>query len=92
MANSKKTYSIGEHYNSFIARQVDGGRFRNASEVVRAGLRMLEDYEARLRDVRALIDSADEQIAAGKGVEFSTAQDLTNEVVKRGMEKLSQKN
>lgn len=92
MANAKKTYSVGEHYSSFIARQVDGGRFRNASEVVRAGLRMLEDYETRLRDVRASIDAADEQIAAGKGVKFSTAQDLTTEIVKRGMEKLSQRN
>lgn len=90
MATAKNTYSVGEHYNSFIARQVEGGRFNNASEVVRAGLRMLEDYETRLRDVRALIDTADEQIAAGQGIEFSNAQDLTNEVVKRGLERLNQ--
>ncbi|MBL4801806.1 MAG: type II toxin-antitoxin system ParD family antitoxin [Emcibacter sp.] len=92
MANAKNTYSIGEHYNSFIARQIDGGRFRNASEVVRAGLRMLEDYETRLREVRTLIDAADKQITAGEGIEFSNAQDLTKEIVKRGMDRLNQKN
>ena len=90
MATAKNTYSVGEHYNSFIARQVKGGRFNNASEVVRAGLRMLEDYETRLRDVRALIDAADEQISSGEGIEFANAKDLTDEIVKRGMERLNQ--
>ena len=91
MATAKNTYSVGAHYSSFIASQVEGGRFNNASEVVRAGLRMLEDYEARLRDVRALIDAANNEIAAGQGVEFSNAQDLTNDVINRSMERLNQK-
>ena len=91
MATAKNTYSVGAHYSSFIARQVEGGRFNNASEVVRAGLRMLEDYETRLRDVRALIDAADKEIEARQGVAYSNAQDLTNDVIKRGMERLNQK-
>jgi len=37
--------SLGDHFEAFISRQVADGRFQNASEVVRAGLRMLEDYE-----------------------------------------------
>ena len=37
--------SLGDHFEEFVSRQVADGRFQNASEVVRAGLRMLEDYE-----------------------------------------------
>ncbi|WP_293859571.1 type II toxin-antitoxin system ParD family antitoxin [uncultured Alsobacter sp.] len=37
--------SLGEHFDIFIARQIAEGRFQNASEVVRAGLRLLEDQE-----------------------------------------------
>ena len=89
MANTKKSYVVGNHYEEFISNQVTGGRFNNASEVVRAGLRMLEDYETRLQDIRACIDVADEEIKAGKGIEFSSAQDLTDEIVRRGMERLN---
>lgn len=38
--------ALGEHYERFIKRQLESGRYNNASEVVRAGLRMLEDFEA----------------------------------------------
>jgi antitoxin ParD1/3/4 len=37
--------ALSEHYESFIRKQLESGRYNNASEVVRAGLRMLEDFE-----------------------------------------------
>lgn len=37
--------SLGDHFEEFVNRQVADGRFQNVSEVVCAGLRMLEDYE-----------------------------------------------
>ncbi len=46
--STNKSYSLGNHYEDFISNQVAQGRFNNGSEVVRAGLRMLEDYEARI--------------------------------------------
>lgn len=91
MANVKKSYVVGDRYEAFIAQQVEAGRFNNASEVVRAGLRLLEDYETRLAEARALVDVADAEIAAGKGIEYATGQDLTDEIVKRGMARLAQK-
>lgn len=39
-------YALNEHYESFIRKQLESGHYNNASEVVRAGLRMLEDFEA----------------------------------------------
>ena len=37
--------ALGNRYEEFIRKQLESGRYNNASEVVRAGLRMLEDYE-----------------------------------------------
>jgi len=90
MTNTKRSYVVGDRYEVFIAEQVKAGRFNNASEVVRAGLRMLEDYETRLANARAMVDEADAQIANGEGVEYATGHDLADEIVKRGMARLDQ--
>ena len=89
MANVKKSYVVGDRYEEFIAAQIETGRYNNASEVVRAGLRMLEDHETRLREARRLVDAADAEIDAGKGIEFASTEDLTDTVVKRGMKRLN---
>jgi antitoxin ParD1/3/4 len=45
--------ALGAHYEKFLKELVDEGRHNNDSEVVRAGLRMLEDHEAgRARWIR----------------------------------------
>jgi antitoxin ParD1/3/4 len=49
--------SLGDHLTGFVESQVSQGRYDNASEVLRAGLRLLEEQEARLAALRtALID------------------------------------
>ena len=40
--------SLGNHFDQFVSRQVSAGRYKNVSEVVRAGLRLLEDEESKL--------------------------------------------
>jgi antitoxin ParD1/3/4 len=38
--------ALGDHCKNFIRKQLESGRYNNASGVVRAGLRMLEDFES----------------------------------------------
>jgi antitoxin ParD1/3/4 len=47
--------SLGEHFDGFIASQIESGRYGSASEVVRAGLRMLEDTENKLNTLRRML-------------------------------------
>ncbi|MCB1341192.1 MAG: type II toxin-antitoxin system ParD family antitoxin [Pseudooceanicola sp.] len=49
--------SLGDHFTGFIDAQVRSGRYSSATEVVRAGLRLLQDHEAREEALRrALIE------------------------------------
>ncbi len=47
--------SLGEHFDQFIATKLVDGRYGSASEVVRAGLRLLETEEQKLETLRKLI-------------------------------------
>ena len=49
--------SLGDHFAEFINKQIDTGRHSSASDVVRSGLRLLEEREAKLTALRqALIE------------------------------------
>jgi antitoxin ParD1/3/4 len=48
--------TLGDHFDGFIAQQIAEGRYASASEVVRAGLRMLEDNERKLDTLRRLLE------------------------------------
>jgi antitoxin ParD1/3/4 len=52
--------SLGDHFASFIDQQVQGGRYGSASDVVRAGLRLLEENEAKLQALRAALIDGEE--------------------------------
>lgn len=52
--------TLGNHFDEFIAEQLKSGRYGSASEVVRAGLRMLEDTEAKLERLRTLLEEGEQ--------------------------------
>jgi antitoxin ParD1/3/4 len=88
MANAKRSVVIGERYEAFIDKQVASGRFNNASEVVRAALRLLEDEEAKLEELRALIAEGDADIAAGRVIEVDDIEAFTRDIIERGRQRL----
>lgn len=49
------SFFLGDHFDDFIDRQLATGRYGSASEVVRAGLRLLEQEDAHLEAVRAAL-------------------------------------
>ncbi|MFM7774686.1 MAG: type II toxin-antitoxin system ParD family antitoxin [Candidatus Kapaibacterium sp.] len=68
---SKNTsISLGPHFESFISNVLAGGRYNNASEVVRAGLRLLESEEQRLAKLRTAIE---------RGVQSGVVKDFNPE-------------
>jgi antitoxin ParD1/3/4 len=56
------SYAVGEHFEQFIKSQLDSGRYNNASEIVRDGLRLLEERE-QLHQLR--IEQLKQQIQHG---------------------------
>ena len=67
------SYVIGEHFEAFIKEQVQLGRYASASEVIRDGLRVLEDREKlralKLESLRAEIQRGAD---SGKGIPAET--------------------
>ena len=63
---SKNTsISLGDHFSGFVDRQLAQGRYASASEVVRAGLRLLEEHETKLEALRAALSEGEGSGPAG---------------------------
>ena len=52
--------TLGEHFDDFVAKQIKSGRYGSASEVIRTGLRVLEDTETKLETLRELLDEGEQ--------------------------------
>lgn len=52
--------SLGDHFASFIDTQIQCGRYGSASEVVRAGLRLLEEHEVRVNALQDALVAGEE--------------------------------
>jgi antitoxin ParD1/3/4 len=52
--------TLGDHFERFVAGKIAQGRFNSVSEVVRAGLRKLEEDEAKMELLRAKLQAGED--------------------------------
>ena len=78
--NRNTSISIGDHFDNFIQNRISAGRYKNASEVIRAGLRLLEEEENKIIALRASIQ---EGIESGIAIEFNPESHLEKLKLKR---------
>ncbi|HEY5511767.1 MAG TPA: type II toxin-antitoxin system ParD family antitoxin [Prolixibacteraceae bacterium] len=75
--------SIGDYFDRFIQNRISAGRFKNTSEVVRAGLRLLEEEENRIIALRAAIQ---EGIESGIAYDFNSESHLEKLKAKKNVD------
>ena len=78
--NRNTSISIGDYFDTFIQSSITTGRYKNASEVVRAGLRLLEEEENKHIALREAIESG---IQSGIAIDFNPESHLAKMKAKR---------
>ena len=73
--------SLGDYFTSFIDGQVRTGRYGSASDVVRAGLRLLEEQELKLKSLQNALIAGEE---SGEPVFFDSETFLQQMRAKHG--------
>ena len=60
--------SLGDHFTGFIDKRIASGRYSSASDVIRAGLRLLEEHEAGVEALRAAVIEGERSGAAVRSI------------------------
>jgi antitoxin ParD1/3/4 len=77
------SFALGDHFAGFIEAKVEEGRYGSASDVVRAGLRLLEEREAKLEALRAALIAGEE---SGPSTEFDFDAFLARKRAEHGID------
>lgn len=72
--------ALGTYFENFVRTQVEQGRYNNASEVIRAGLRLLEENESHLQELRMAIADG---MNSGIAIDFNAEEHLKSLKEKR---------
>lgn len=65
--------SLGDYFENFVDSKVSSGRYKNASEVIRAGLRLLEEDENRIQILKSAIKDG---LDSGISKDFNAIENL----------------
>lgn len=71
--NKNTSISLGDYFDTFIQESISRGRYKNVSEVIRAGLRLLEEEESK---VVALKNAIQEGVDSGIAYDFDSQKHL----------------
>jgi antitoxin ParD1/3/4 len=83
-----RNINLTDHYDQFVADQINVGRYKNASEVLRAGLRLLEQQEKedeeKLAVLRGLAADGFQSLDCGRGITLGGDQQLAHFIARVG--------
>ncbi len=83
-----RNVNLTEHYDCFVQEQIASGRYKNASEVMRAGLRLLEsqttEEQEKLQLLRSLAAEGFDEIDQGKGISLRNETQLRGRIASIG--------
>ena len=67
--------SLDSHFTDFVDEQVKAGRYASASEAVRAGMRLLQQEEAKLDLLRKTLATGEAELDQGLGLDGENVMD-----------------
>lgn len=83
-----RNINLTEHFDQFVEELVGAGRYKNASEVLRAGLRLLEQQtqteEEKLRLLKKLATDGFRSLDQGQGLSVASESELRGAIAKIG--------
>jgi antitoxin ParD1/3/4 len=83
-----RSVQLTERFNKFIDKQIEAGQFRDAGEVLQAGLRLLEEQaraeKAKLALLKKLAAEGFDQIDQGRGIVLENEQQLAEHINRIG--------
>ena len=83
-----RNINLTDHLDQFVEEQVNAGRFHNASEVLRAGLRLLEqqtsEEQEKLSLLRSLAVDVFQDLDQGRGITINGPDELAKFVARIG--------
>jgi len=65
--------ALGDYFENFVSTTIQSGRYNNASEMIRAGLRLLEENEKRLQNLKIAISEGEN---SGVAIDFDANSHL----------------
>lgn len=70
------SYALGDHFEAFMTRLIEDGRYNSKSEIIRDGLRALEDREEeRALKIKALREAVQAGVNSGPGIPMDEVVD-----------------